>query len=69
MELTANDISHAEIVKIVASTLNIDKRVVDVSCRHLFQFISECFRDTNNINPIRVRYLGIFAIRGGLKKK
>jgi len=67
--LKTNEITHDVVVSLVSKELDIDKRVVDAPCRHLCVFTSECIRDTENVRPVRWRYIGIFAIRKGLKKK
>jgi len=63
-----NKESNALIARI-AEELHMDKRVVGNIIHHSFEFKARVIRDPDNLRPIRDRYLGIFAIRTGLKKK
>jgi hypothetical protein len=60
---------HENLSSKIAEQLHISKRVVDIIVRHSFEFTAKVIRDTNDLRPIRARYLGIFAMRTGLKKK
>lgn len=65
VQYNAND----KLIKKIAEELNIDKRVVNAICRHSCEFTAGVFRDSEDLRPIRWRYLGILAIMNNKKKK
>lgn len=60
---------HDVFVREISKEVNIDVRVVDCICRHLSRFLAERIRDGEDNRPVRWRYLGVFAMMKGTKKK
>ena len=69
MALKKHDKFHLDAIKEIADELGLDKRVVDLIATHPFLFKTRVMRNPNDDRPIRDRYLGIFAIIHGRKKK
>jgi len=62
------DKTHKKIVKKISKELNMDERVISQLASDPFIFTSNIIRDPLDERPIRLRYLGILAIRKGREK-
>lgn len=52
-----------KLVKQIAKRKGMDERVVRLVADYPLKFVRDKISDGNNIRPIRVRYLGVFALR------
>ena len=58
-----------KIRKQLAKKYNRDVRVIEAITKHPFKFLTDIMEDKDDMNPVRVMYLGVFAQKNRMNKR